>query len=54
MEARLYRDGWLMATKQQKELQKPIVKAFLNRAYNNTIINMVVRTGLKEGRKGKK
>ena len=38
-------DGWLIATPQQKELQKPIVKAFCNRQYNNTINNMRVITG---------
>jgi hypothetical protein len=38
-------DGWLIATPQQKELQKPIVKAFLGRQYNNTINNMRVITG---------
>ncbi len=38
-------EGWLIATPQQKELQKPVVKAFKLRQYNNTINNMRVITG---------
>jgi len=41
----IYKDGWLIATPQQKELQKPVVKAFKLRQYNNTINNMRVITG---------
>ena len=45
-------NGWLKATPQQEELQKPVVKAFLNRLYNNCINNRQVNTGagLKEGK----
>ena len=38
-------DGWLIATPQQKELQKPIVKAFLGRQYNNCTNKASVITG---------
>jgi len=41
----IYKDGWLIATPQQKELQKPVVKSFLGRQYSNTINNMRVITG---------
>jgi len=41
----IYKDGWLIATPQQKELQKSVVKSFLGRQYSNTINNMRVITG---------
>ena len=40
-----YEDGWVKATPRQLELQKPVVKAFLNRQYNNCTNNMRVITG---------
>tara|TARA_B100001142_G_C14315097_1_gene648177 strand:- start:346 stop:531 length:186 start_codon:yes stop_codon:yes gene_type:complete len=40
-----YQDGWIKATPRQVELQKPVVKAFLGRQYNNTINHGSVITG---------
>ena len=40
-----YQDGWVKATPRQVELQKPVVKAFLGRQYNNCVNNMRVITG---------
>ena len=40
-----YQDGWLKATPRQVELQKPVVKAFLGRQYNNCVNRAQVITG---------
>ncbi len=41
----IYKDGWLIATPQQRKLQEPIVKSFLNRQYNNCTNKASVITG---------
>ena len=40
-----YEDGWIKATPRQVELQKPVVKAFLGRQYNNCVNRAQVITG---------
>ncbi len=41
----IYKDGWLIATPQQRKLQEPIVKSFLGRQYNNCTNKASVITG---------